>query len=275
MTGSTARVGCCRGARGVQSSTLPLMSLAGEFAPPGYGSVRRHRLGTRSGVRASGTAPGHHRGGWAGYLLQLLVWVPISPPYRVALVGTGEGGARRPSPRASLPAGPLGFLGFHRFEWLPFTDRPERVGTCSSSHRLANCVVWIGDAGQEGRRSSGSAAPPATTAPTSTPSWNASAGPRASSHAGRGLASIGVPAPRGPRSGAQRQARTGVTVWYEQLRDQYRPDRLKVLLIGESPPDPAGKSQRSERYSYTFESLALLLPLHRPRRDDWQGGCHG
>jgi hypothetical protein len=37
---------------------------------------------------------------------------------------------------------------------------------------------------------------------------------------------------------------TGVTVWYEQLRDQYRPDRLEVLLIGESPPDPGAGGRR-------------------------------
>ena len=36
----------------------------------------------------------------------------------------------------------------------------------------------------------------------------------------------------------------GVTAWYEQLRDQYRPDRLEVLLIGESPPDPAAGERR-------------------------------
>jgi hypothetical protein len=35
-----------------------------------------------------------------------------------------------------------------------------------------------------------------------------------------------------------------VTVWYEQLREQYRPDRLEVLLIGESPPDPGANERR-------------------------------
>jgi hypothetical protein len=35
-----------------------------------------------------------------------------------------------------------------------------------------------------------------------------------------------------------------VTVWYEELREQYRPDRLEVLLIGESPPDPGDGSRR-------------------------------
>ncbi len=32
--------------------------------------------------------------------------------------------------------------------------------------------------------------------------------------------------------------------WYEQLREQYRPDSLKVLLIGESPPDPGAGERR-------------------------------
>jgi hypothetical protein len=35
-----------------------------------------------------------------------------------------------------------------------------------------------------------------------------------------------------------------VTAWYEQLRQQYRPDRLEILLIGESPPDPGAGGRR-------------------------------
>jgi hypothetical protein len=35
-----------------------------------------------------------------------------------------------------------------------------------------------------------------------------------------------------------------VTAWYEQLRQQYRPDRLEVLLVGESPPDPGPGPRR-------------------------------
>jgi hypothetical protein len=35
-----------------------------------------------------------------------------------------------------------------------------------------------------------------------------------------------------------------VTVWYEQLREQYRPEQLEVLLIGESPPDPESGERR-------------------------------
>ena len=36
--------------------------------------------------------------------------------------------------------------------------------------------------------------------------------------------------------------------WYEQLRERYRPERLEVLLVGESPPDP-GAGQRRFFYS--------------------------
>jgi hypothetical protein len=43
-----------------------------------------------------------------------------------------------------------------------------------------------------------------------------------------------------------------VTVWYEQLREQYRPDRLEVLLIGESPPDP-GAGERRFFYASTLQ----------------------
>ena len=35
-----------------------------------------------------------------------------------------------------------------------------------------------------------------------------------------------------------------MTAWYEQLREQYRPDRLEVLFIGESTPDPAAGERR-------------------------------
>jgi hypothetical protein len=26
--------------------------------------------------------------------------------------------------------------------------------------------------------------------------------------------------------------------WYEELRKKYRPEKIRILLIGESPPDP-------------------------------------
>ena len=32
--------------------------------------------------------------------------------------------------------------------------------------------------------------------------------------------------------------------WYEKLRTQYKPDRLRVLFVGESPPDPGSGKQR-------------------------------
>jgi hypothetical protein len=43
-----------------------------------------------------------------------------------------------------------------------------------------------------------------------------------------------------------------VTAWYEQLREQYRPDQLQVLLIGESPPDP-GAGERRFFYAPTLQ----------------------
>lgn len=36
--------------------------------------------------------------------------------------------------------------------------------------------------------------------------------------------------------------------WYEQLRERYRPERLRVLLVAESPPDP-GDGERRFFYS--------------------------
>lgn len=32
--------------------------------------------------------------------------------------------------------------------------------------------------------------------------------------------------------------------WYDDLREQYRPAQLRVLLIGESPPDPGDRDRR-------------------------------
>lgn len=32
--------------------------------------------------------------------------------------------------------------------------------------------------------------------------------------------------------------------WYEDLRERYRPERLRVLLVAESPPDPGGGERR-------------------------------
>lgn len=49
-----------------------------------------------------------------------------------------------------------------------------------------------------------------------------------------------------------------MTAWYEQLRDQYRPDRLEVLLIGESPPDPGAGNRR-----YFYASTLQIDNLYR------------
>ena len=53
--------------------------------------------------------------------------------------------------------------------------------------------------------------------------------------------------------------------WYETLREQYRPDAVKVLFVGESPPDP-GDAERRFFYSPTlfradnlFRGLMLAL----------------
>ncbi|MDP9441163.1 MAG: hypothetical protein M3P34_03055 [Actinomycetota bacterium] len=32
--------------------------------------------------------------------------------------------------------------------------------------------------------------------------------------------------------------------WYDELREQYRPERVSVLLVGESPPDPGAGAPR-------------------------------
>ncbi len=44
--------------------------------------------------------------------------------------------------------------------------------------------------------------------------------------------------------------------WYGELRERYRPQRLRILLIGESPPDP-GDSERRFFYSprLTYDNL--------------------
>jgi hypothetical protein len=33
-------------------------------------------------------------------------------------------------------------------------------------------------------------------------------------------------------------------VWYESLRDQWRPEQVRLLLIGESAPEPSGVNRR-------------------------------
>lgn len=62
---------------------------------------------------------------------------------------------------------------------------------------------------------------------------------------------------------ADAKARTTVTeaapsasdaaAWYEELRERYRPDRLRALLVAESPPDP-GDGERRFFYSPTLRA---------------------
>lgn len=40
------------------------------------------------------------------------------------------------------------------------------------------------------------------------------------------------------------QGRSGATAWYDELRERYRPERLRVLLVAESPPDPGAAERR-------------------------------
>jgi len=121
------------------------------------------------------------------------------------------------------------------------------------------------------RRSSALAALPATGAPTSTPGWTNNAGLAVSSHAHRhqtpaGSAASGRPPPAMTEDG------TGVTAWYEQLREQNRPDQLEVLLIGESPPNPGDRSRRffyapTLRIDNLYRGIALVVYGHDPRVD--------
>lgn len=50
-----------------------------------------------------------------------------------------------------------------------------------------------------------------------------------------------------PKAGAPAPPAVGSapgTEWYEELRERYRPTRLRYLLIAESPPDPGGGERR-------------------------------
>jgi hypothetical protein len=56
-------------------------------------------------------------------------------------------------------------------------------------------------------------------------------------------------------------------IWYEELREKYRPREIKLLLIGESPPDPRDKDRRFfyspclTRYDNLYRGVvAALLP---------------
>jgi hypothetical protein len=53
--------------------------------------------------------------------------------------------------------------------------------------------------------------------------------------------------------------------WYEELRARYRPEHLRVLLIGESPPDPGAGERRFfyastlSRYDNLYRGVAEAL----------------
>lgn len=55
--------------------------------------------------------------------------------------------------------------------------------------------------------------------------------------------------------------------WYQKLRDQWKPERVRLLLIGESPPDDRGDSSRRrffyadrlEQYDNLFRSVIAAL----------------
>jgi len=58
-------------------------------------------------------------------------------------------------------------------------------------------------------------------------------------------------------TGRSRESRRDRTAsWYEQLREQYRPQHLRILLVAESPPDP-GDGERRFFYSplLTYDNL--------------------
>lgn len=65
-------------------------------------------------------------------------------------------------------------------------------------------------------------------------------------------------------------ARTEKLEWYEQLRDQYRPEELKVLPIGESPPNPGAGERRffySSTLSYDNLYRGVALAVYGDRDD--------
>ncbi len=53
--------------------------------------------------------------------------------------------------------------------------------------------------------------------------------------------------------------------WYEELRQRYRPSQLRILLVGESPPDPGADERRFfyaptlARYDNLYRGVASAL----------------
>ena len=53
------------------------------------------------------------------------------------------------------------------------------------------------------------------------------------------------------------------SAWYDRLRERYRPEKVRVLLVGESPPDPRNGARRFfyddtlSRYDNLYRSVAL------------------
>jgi hypothetical protein len=74
------------------------------------------------------------------------------------------------------------------------------------------------------------------------------------------------PAPLPPvgQSPATKKDGTGVTVWYEQLREQYRPAQLEVLLIGESPPSRSTTSTAASPKPCMATTPRWTWPTSRP-----------
>jgi hypothetical protein len=99
---------------------------------------------------------------------------------------------------------------------------------------------------------------------------------------GQPLAAQPAEVPRAPdphrvSTNPSTRARTGDPpsrdeTWYEELRERYRPDRLRVLLIAESPPDPGAGNRRffyspELRADNLYRGVAEALYGERPNFD--------
>ena len=54
------------------------------------------------------------------------------------------------------------------------------------------------------------------------------------------------------------------SAWYDELRDRYRPEQVKLLLVAESPPDPRSRERRffyspSLKYDNLYRAVAIVL----------------